>query len=70
MELIDRTTTNVVRKALEANDMATLTRYARFLGPITDRILARGVDAAAADRISTVANTAYAKYSKDSRVCE
>jgi hypothetical protein len=70
VELIDRTTTSTVRTALEANDMATLTRYARFLNPITDRIIASGVDYATSSRISTVANSAYAKYNKDSRVCE
>jgi hypothetical protein len=69
VELIDRATTTAVHAALEANDMATLARYARFLNPITDRIIARGVDQATANRISTVANTAYAQYNKDSRVC-
>jgi hypothetical protein len=70
MELIDRTTTRTVHSALEANDMATLARYARFLGPITDRIIAGGVDAATANRISVVANSTYEKYNRDSRVCE
>jgi hypothetical protein len=70
MEIIDRTTTRIVRAALEANDMATLGRYARFLGPIADRIMIGGVDDATANRISVVANAAYEKYSRDSRICE
>ncbi len=70
VELIDRTTTSTVLNALEANDMATLARYARFLHPITDRIIAAGADYATSNRISAVANSAYAQYNRDSRICE
>jgi hypothetical protein len=70
VELIDRTTMNTVHAALEENNAALLSRYARFLHPITDRIIARGADYATANRISAVANSAYAKYNKDSRACQ
>jgi hypothetical protein len=70
MEVIDAATMDAVQSALETNDTATLTRYARFLSPIADRIVARGVDAATADRIHVAAKTAYAQYNRDSRSCE
>ena len=70
MEVIDRTTTGAVEKALEANDLTTIARYARFLGPIADRIVARGVDAATAARIQTAANNAFTQYNRDTRSCE
>jgi hypothetical protein len=70
MEVIDPTTTSTVQAALETNDAATLARYARFLNPISDRIIARGVDVATADRIHVAANNAYAQYNRDARSCE
>lgn len=70
MEVIDPTTTSTVESALETNDTATLARYARFLNPIADRIVARGVDAATSDRINVAANNAYAQYNRDARSCE
>lgn len=70
MELIDRRTLSTVSAALQSDDAATLGRYARFLGPITDRIIANGADLTTANRVSAVANAAYRQYSKDTRICE
>jgi hypothetical protein len=70
MEVIDAATTDAVQSALETNDGATLARYARFLNPIADRIVARGADAATTNRIYAAANDAYARYNRDARRCD
>ena len=48
--------------ALAANDTTTLLRYSRFLGPITDRISARQVDAMTKARIHQVTDAVFASY--------
>ena len=70
MEVIDRTTVSAVTTALQLDDQATLARYARFLNPITDRILARSGSERLASQVSTAANAAYSKYNRQLRACE
>ena len=70
MEVIDRTTVDVVKAALASNDAATLQRYGRFLSPITDRIIDGGTDSTTNARIAATARAAFAKYAKDLRVCD
>jgi len=57
-----------VENAIASRDSATLERYVRFLGPISDRILARNPGAASAIRAVTPA--AFASYVRRSSVCE
>jgi hypothetical protein len=47
-----------------------LTRYARFLGPITDRILSETSDDAVAARIRDVTNKALVAYLRRAAICE
>jgi hypothetical protein len=62
MEVITPTAVRTVRKAIETRDMAALERHGRFLGPITDRLLAKGVAEAEKTRIVDVTNAALASY--------
>ena len=48
--------------AIARNDTTTLVRYGRFLGPITDRILAAHPDSASRQKIEAVANATFAAY--------
>ena len=70
MEVLTSTTQQAVRAALETNDNPVLERYARFLGPITDRILATTSDAAMAGRIRQATNKALAVYLHRMTICE
>ena len=70
MEVLTSATQQAVRAALETNDTTTLDRYARFLGPITDRILATTPDAAMAARIRQATNKALAAYLHRMTICD
>jgi hypothetical protein len=70
MEVVTPTTETGVERAIATNDLATLQRYGRFLGPITDRILARTSDSSAMRRIRAVTEDAYTAYVRRASVCE
>lgn len=70
MEVITATTEATVQHALTTNDAATLARYARFLGPITDRLMAQMPSASERDRVRAATNAALAAYLKKSTICE
>lgn len=67
MEVITPSVVGSVRKAIETSDTATLERHGRFLGPITDRLLASGVTAAEQARIADVTTAALATYVRHAR---
>jgi hypothetical protein len=69
MDVITPRALGIVEGALTANDTTTLLRYARFLGPITDRILAKGADAMATARIHQVTDAVFARYVNRAKVC-
>ena len=70
MEVITAATEATVQHALTTNDAATLARYARFLGPITDRLLAKTPNASEQARVRSATNAAFAAYLKKSTICE
>ena len=59
-----------VAMAIATDDRATLDRYGRSLGPITDRILAGGVDAMMERRIGEAANRALLSYRTRATACD
>ncbi len=70
MEVLTPATVQTVRTAVGAHDQETLARYARFLGPIADRILSETADAAMSARIRDVTNAALASYLRRTAICE
>jgi hypothetical protein len=70
MEVITAATESTVQHALTTNDAGTLARYARFLGPITDRLLARMQNASEQERVRSATNAALSLYLKKAMVCE
>jgi hypothetical protein len=70
MEIVTPQTEQAVERAITTNDLATLERYGRFLGPITDRILLRTSDSAATGRVRAVTASAYTAYVKRASTCE
>lgn len=68
MELVTPAVQQTVEAAITDQNSAVLERYARFLGPITDRILAK--HPGAADAIRSATSAAYASYVKRSSTCE
>jgi hypothetical protein len=60
MEVLTPAIQQDVENAIARNDTAALTRHGRFLGPITDRILAAHPDSASRQRIETVASATFA----------
>jgi len=70
MEVITQTTESAVQRALATNDGATLARYARFLGPITDRLTAKMPSVSERDRVRSATNAALAAYLKKATLCE
>ena len=70
MEILTPATVQTVRTAVDAHDQETLARYARFLGPISDRILSGTADAAMSARIRDVTNAALASYLRRTAICE
>ena len=70
MEVITPALQRSVERAIYASNGVALERYARFLGPITDRILSKGMDATRAARIREVANAAFVSYLGRMASCE
>jgi len=71
MEVLTPNVQETVETAITRNDAATLDRYARFLGPISDRILAKpGTRASTAAAVRSATAAAYASYVRRSTVCE
>ena len=70
MEVFTPSVQQTVETAIARNDAATLERYARFLGPISDRLLAKPSSAATAGAIKAATSAAYASYVRRSTVCE
>ena len=70
MEVVTPAIEREVERAIGANDLATVERYGRFLGPITDRILARTSDSTATRRIRAATERAYAAYVKRASACQ
>jgi hypothetical protein len=70
MEVLTPATVHSVRDAIDANDQAALARYARFLGPITDRIVAETTHPVVAARIRDVTNKALTTYLHRATICE
>jgi hypothetical protein len=71
MEVLTPSVQQTVETAATRNDAATLERYARFLGPISDRILAKpGAAPATVSAIKSATAAAYASYVRRSTVCE
>ena len=72
MEVLTPNVQQTVETAITRNDAATLERYARFLGPISDRILAKpGVNAATIAATKSATAAAFASYvRRSSTVCE
>ena len=64
MDVITPTTLGIVEGALAANDTTTLLRYSRFLSPIADRIVAKGVDAMIGARIHQLTDAVFDPYSR------
>jgi len=62
MEVITPEVVRSVRTSVVSNDAAALARHARFLGPITERLLATGVTDAEKARITAVTNAALTAY--------
>ena len=71
MEVLTPNVQQTVETAITRKDAATLERYARFLGPISDRILAKpAMSASTASAIKSAASAAYTSYVRRSTVCE
>jgi hypothetical protein len=62
MELITPASLVQVETALATNDIATLERQGRFLGPIADRLAARLTSVSDRSRIRAVTNAVFASY--------
>ena len=71
MEVLTPNVQQTVEAAITRNDAATLERYARFLGPISDRILAKpSTSGTTASATKAATSAAYASYVRRSTVCE
>jgi len=68
MELVTPAVQQTVEEAITDHNSAVLERYARFLGPITDRILAKR--SGSADAIRSATSAAYSSYVKRASACE
>jgi hypothetical protein len=70
MEVITGATESAVERAIASNDAATLDRYGRFLGPISDRLMVRVSNAAQQERVRSATTAAFTAYLRRSAVCE
>ena len=70
MEVITPTIERDVERAIMTDDSAELERRGRFLGPITDAILASNADAAERQRISVTAGRTFASFLRRASVCQ
>jgi hypothetical protein len=72
MEVLTPSVQQTVQTAIARSDTATLGRYARFLGPISDRLLAKpGISASSIAMTKSATAAAYTSYvRRASTVCE
>jgi len=72
MEVLTQNVQQTVESAIARNDAATLERYARFLGPISDRLLAKpGISPSSVSATKSATAAAYTSYvRRSSTVCE
>ena len=70
MEVITPDIERTVENAIATGDPAVLERFGRFLGPITDRILATRTGAAERQRIGVTTQAAFASYLRRASICE
>jgi hypothetical protein len=70
MDVITPRDQQAVESAIAHNDTRVLEQYARFLSPITDRILAKTASPAAKARIREITTATFASYLKRATVCE
>ena len=70
MEVITPATQRSVENAVAANDATILERYGRFLGPITDRMLARHPDSVTAAHIQKVRGATFTSFLHRVSACE
>jgi hypothetical protein len=69
MEVITSATESAVEHAIASNDAATLDRYGRFLGPITDRLMAKASNAGR-EKMKSATTAALTAYLRKASVCE
>jgi hypothetical protein len=69
MEVLTAASERAVERAVTRNDMTALRPYARFFGPIAERILARTADVAVRQRYSQVADMLLTSYVRDATSC-
>ena len=70
MEVITPADERSVETALAADDAAVIERYGRFLGPITDRILARHRDAITQERVRKATDAAFTSLLSRASTCQ
>jgi hypothetical protein len=69
MEIVTPASQRAVEKAIMANDLAALASYARFFGPISDRILETTSDSRIRQRVDAIATTLLTTYVRSSTSC-
>jgi hypothetical protein len=62
MEIVTPESLVLVQTAIASNDIAALERQARFLGPITDRLVAHMSSVSDRERIKAIANAVFNNY--------
>jgi hypothetical protein len=70
MEVITAATESTVQQAIASNNATALAKYARFLGPISERLMAKASTESEKSRIRSATAAALALYLKQSVVCE
>jgi hypothetical protein len=70
IEVITGATEMAVTAAIASGNNEVLSRHARFLGPITDRILAKGADESLQRRIKTLNDTVFGAYNRRLSGCD
>jgi len=70
MEVITSDIERSVEAAIASHDTTTLQRYGRFLGPITDRILAKQPGEAERQRIGLTRSAMFASYLRRASTCQ
>lgn len=70
MDVITPRDQATVDNAIARNDTRVLEQYARFLSPLTDRILAKNDNPTAKARVREITNAAFASYLRRATVCE
>jgi hypothetical protein len=70
MEVLNAATESAVTHAIMKGDATALDHYARFLGPIADRLMAKTPNATEREQIKSATNRALATYVRRSSACE